>query len=179
VPVSVSGQAANSIKLTMKTNISEAPHTGQKNVVIAKEMFSSNPVLRTKTLMGSDQTYSNARPVHLLWLPVDLLDRKADGYRLYKVIDEANNITSKFDFDTGGRDSHYEKSFYYTYAGQRLKRKFYGLDILFLLKSFWFGDYFAVNSYSGFNLSDIPSYNDSMSSNIFLGSAFTQMSWRG
>jgi hypothetical protein len=98
---------------------------------------------------------------------------KADGYQLIKVIDENGiNITAKFEFDTGARDTHYEKAALVLKAGQKLLET----SVLQIHYSYFnhssLGDYFAVNSYISLPYNRIPSYVDSTGNSIFLGSAF-------
>lgn len=170
-PLTVSGQSANSVKLTI-TNISQVPHTGQKNVKVIAKVFSTSPLLKTKTLMGDDGLYKNNKTVASMVNGRITLD-KADGYQLIKVIDEnGTNVTSKFQFDTGARDTHYEKASLVLRAGQRLDNSSTLLVYYSYFNHSSLGDYFAVNSYTGLPYNRVPNYVDSAGNNIFLGSAF-------
>lgn len=171
-PLTVTGQTPSSVKLTV-TNLSNAPHTGQKTVKVIAKVFSTNPLLKTKTLMGDDGTYKNSRSVASGGVNGRFVLDKADGYELIKVLDENGiNVTSKFKFDTGARDTHYEKAAIVLKAGQKLNPN----STLLIHYSYFnhssLGDYFAVNSYTGLPYHRVPSYTDSTGSSIFLGSAF-------
>lgn len=170
-PASVTGQTQSSVQLTV-TNLSNTPHTGQKNVKVIAKVFSTSPLLKTKTLIGDNGSYKNTRTFAQMSNNRFLLD-KADGYELVKVIDEGGiNITSKFNFDSGARDTHYEKASLVLKSGQRLQPN----AVLQIHYSYFnhsaLGDYFAVNSYISLPYNRIPSYSDSTGNNIFLGSAF-------
>lgn len=170
-PASVTGQTQSSVQLTV-TNLSNTPHTGQKNVKVIAKVFSTSPLLKTKTLIGDNGSYKNTRTFAQMSNNRFSLD-KADGYELVKVIDEGgNNITSKFNFDSGARDTHYEKASLVLKSGQRLQPS----AVLQIHYSYFnhsaLGDYFAVNSYISLPYNRIPSYSDSTGNNIFLGSAF-------
>ena len=170
-PISVTAQTPSSVQLTI-TNLSTAPHIGQKNVKVIAKVFSTSPLLKTKTLIGDNSSYVNSRAVSSMNNNKFLLD-KADAYELIKVIDENGiNITSKFNFDTGARDTHYEQASLVLKAGQRLS----ATSVLQIHYSYFnhssLGDYFGVNSYISLPYYRIPSYVDSTGNSIFLGSAF-------
>ena len=170
-PLSVTGQTQSSVKLTV-TNLSTTSDIGQKNVKVIAKVFSTSPLLKTKTLTGDNGTYKNSRAVSTMRNNRFVLD-KADGYQLIKVIDENGiNITAKFEFDTGARDTHYEKAALVLKAGQKLL----ATSVLQIHYSYFnhssLGDYFAVNSYISLPYNRIPSYVDSTGNTIFLGSAF-------
>lgn len=170
-PTSIQSSSNNSVKLDI-TNFSAEPHVGQKNVKVIAKLFSTAPQLKTKTLVGDNGSYKNTRQTTSLVNNRITLD-KSDGYKLINIIDENNNdVTSKFEFDTGARDTHYERAAIVLKAGQRVD------DTSTLIISYSYfshsinGDYFAVNSYTGLTYDKVPTYIDSTGNPIFLGSAF-------
>lgn len=156
----------------VQLDVSSVSSSGQQNVKVIAKLFSTAPRTKSKTLTGSDGLHKDVLSVNSM-SNNRLVLSKADGYKLIKVLDSSgNNITNKFTFDSGARDSHYQKAALVLKSGIKLEA---GSSVIAHYSYFSHsavGDFFTVDSYLGMEYNTIPVYIDSASKEIFLGSAY-------
>lgn len=167
-PTGITGSGTNTIKL----DISNIITSGQANVKVIAKIFATAPTIKTKTLVGDNGTHKDTVAASSM-VNNRLKLSKADGYKLIKVLDnDGNNVTSKFSFDTGARDSHYQRAELVVKAGIKLNSTSSFVVHYSYFSHSSIGDFFAVNSYVGVPYNKIPTYVDSSGAPIFLGSAY-------
>lgn len=146
-------------------------HTGTYNVKVIATAFMSTPTIKVKTLKTETEFYNSN---------TDIIDNrivlsKSDGFKLVSVKDEyEGELSSKFVFDSGGRDTHYEKASINLLSSQNIKK-----DTILTVTYQYFehsisGEFFTANSYNiseigGYN--NIPNYTQKDGSSVFLGSS--------
>ena len=167
-PTGITSGGSNTVRL----DVSNISASGQANVKVVAKIFATAPTIKTKTLVGDDGLHKDTVAGSSM-VNNRLTLSKADGYSLIKVLDQdGNNVTSKFSFDTGARDSHYQKAQIVLNSGIKL-----AAGASFVVHYSYFshssiGDFFAVNSYVGVPYNKIPTYIDSSGIAVFLGSAY-------
>lgn len=140
------------------------------SVKVIATSFLSNPGIKNKTLNNIIDTLNTT--THLINGRAVL--SKADGFKLKSIKVDGIDVTTKFTFDNGSRDSHYEKAAIVLKSGQSVKPdKALIVEYSYFLHSAS-GEFFTANSY---NISDIggydnlPIYNSTSGESTFLGSA--------
>ena len=166
-PAGITG-ASNTVTL----DVSNISASGQANVKVIAKIFATAPRIKTKTLVGNTGTYKDTISGTSLVNGRFTLEQ-SDGYRLIKVLDSNGaDVSSKFDFDTGARDSHYGRCQLVVRSGIKLDTgTSYVVHYAYFSHS-TSGDFFAVNSYVGIPYNQIPTYTDSSGTPIFMGSAY-------
>lgn len=168
-PVSVTNSTTSTASLNI-SNLLVGHSTGYSVKVIATS-YVSEPTIKTKTLLSSTETFSSDS--HIIKGVIKL--SKADGFKLISVKDETNlDLTSKFLFDTGGRDTHYEQATLNLLSTQTIKK---GSTLTVVYQYFEHsvtGEFFTSNSYNVGDIGgyqNIPKYSQKDGALIPLGSA--------
>lgn len=140
------------------------------SVKVIATSFLSNPSMKTKTLNNATETYNTTTDL----INGRILLAKADGFKLKSIKVLGENVTTKFAFDNGSRDSHYEKSAIVLKSGQSVKD-----NVSIVVEYSYFlhsaaGEFFTANSYNiseigGYN--NLPVYTSTAGETIFLGSS--------
>lgn len=156
--------------LNVSTINSQAVAGGLEAIVVAK-ITSERPRYKTKSLKRKTDTISMSSAVN-----GTVTLSEADGYKLISVKQgtalTAPVITSKFNFDSGQRDSHYDSASISVKPGISVPN-----DAQLAITYEYFshsadGDYFSVDSYSELEYAKIPTYLNSAGRGMFLGAMY-------
>lgn len=158
------------VVLDVSTINSQAVAGGLEAIVVAK-ITSERPRYKTKSLARRTDTISMSEAS-----AGTLQLSRVDGYKLISVKQgsglSAPNITSKFNFDSGQRDSHYDVASISIKPGLKVP------DNATLAITYEYfehssdGDYFSVDSYSELEYAKIPTYINSSGRGMFLGATY-------
>lgn len=143
---------------------------GLEAIVVAK-ITSERPRYKTKSLKSrTDTILMSSMSGGVLKL------NETDGYRLISVKQGIGlndpNITSKFNFDSGQRDSHYDVATISVKPGLSVPKNATLAVTYEYFEHSTDGDYFSVDSYSELEYSKIPTYINSSGYGMFLGAVY-------
>lgn len=154
------------------SNLATGSIVGTHNAVVVAKVNVRSPQFKTKTVKSRVDNVSGALFASSGRAKLAMVD----GYRLKKVSyvsgGTTNDVTSKFNFDDGARDTHYENASVGIKPGLSSPTNVnYRVEYEYLEHSAS-GDFFTVDSYASLQYEDIPTYVDATGEMIFLGSAY-------
>lgn len=139
------GTASLSIDLNGVQGIGASDH-----IIVMAKIIEQQPIEKTKTLNTRTDTIIFDDEA---WQELT----KVDITRLISVIDTAtgNDVINSMRFDTGQKDTFYGIGMIGTIDGRNITAEY---DVTYEFFIHGVGDYFSVESYSGIDYGDIPSY---------------------
>lgn len=165
------GTADTAVSITIG-NVNGAPApVGRETIVVAK-ISSERPRIKSKVLKRSYKEVKTASSI----VNGEIKLNQVDGYQLESVrlgpLTTDPNYTSKFNFDSGQRDTHYDVATISVKPGISIPN-----DVTLHITYSYFehgqdGDYFAVDSYNELEYKLIPTYISDTGRRIFLGSVY-------
>lgn len=166
-----SGTADTAVSLTIGNINGSAAPAGKETVVVAK-ISAERPRIKSKVLK---RRYKEVKTASAL-VNGEIKLNQVDGYQLESVrlgpLSTDPNYTSKFNFDSGQRDTHYDVARISIKPGISIPK-----DVTLHITYSYFehgqdGDYFAVDSYNELEYKLIPTYVSDTGKQIFLGSVY-------
>jgi len=129
----------------------------------------TNASFKTKTLTTQSTQYAYDPAVGIIDLEVPDVVEIVSIISLETVASGNNDATSIFTLDTGQRDDFYDHASVKAKPGQAYNIPAGNVQIDYRYYAHGNGDFFSIDSYTGLDRTDIPSYNSKLNGNVNLG----------